>query len=396
MRFSLTTQQAELEREVHAYLADLMTPALADELVSLPEGGGEAEAPEYNQALRRLGQDGWLGIGWPKEYGGQGRTHVEQYIFFNAVVGWYRIPIPMLTLNTVGPTLMAVGSEAQKEEFLPKILRGELQVAIGYTEPSSGSDLASLRTTARRDGDEYVINGQKVFTSLAHFSDYIWLAARTDPNAPKHKGISVFLVKRDSPGIRVTPIHCMGNFRTNMTFYEDVRVPASSLVGEENRGWQYMNQQLAMERVTLVPHSRTHRTLEEVAAWASAHSIDGQRLIDKPWVRTTLAKLLAEVEVLRLFNYRVAWQLTRGEVPFAESFMTKVYGSELLQRVHGFALQVASLLGLLEPGAEGPAPQRGRFARSFVSEALMTFGGGANEVLRDAIAVAALGLPRSR
>lgn len=396
MRFSLTTEQRKLEREIYDYLEKLVTPELIRELTNEPEGGDENTTPLYAEFLKQLGRDGWLGIGWPKKYGGQDRTHIEQYIFFDAVIGYYRIPIPILTLNTVGPTLMAVGTEEQKEKFLPKILNGELQVAIGYTEPEAGSDLASLTTSAVKDGDYYIINGEKVFTSLAHFSDYIWLAARTDPTAKKHKGISVFLIETNTPGIRVAPINCMGNFRTNITYYEDVRVPASCLVGEENRGWQYINQQLAMERVTIVPHSRSGRCIEDITKWARENSLDGRPVIENPWVKYNIAKLSAEIEVLKLFNYRVAWQLTQGIVPYAESCMTKVYGSELLQRVNGFALQVFGLLGQLEPLGSEYAPLQGRFGRSFVAEALMTFGGGANEVLRDAIAMIALEMPRSR
>ena len=395
MDFELSPEQEQLQREIDDYLGDLVTPELEAELQLLPEGGSPEEAPHYTRCLRRLGEDGWLGIGWPTEFGGQGRSPIEQYIFFDATVGYHAIPIPMLALNTVGPTIMQEGSQEQKERFLPPILKGELNIGIGYTEPDAGSDLASLKTTAVRDGDDYIINGQKVFTSLAHFSDYIWLAARTDTGAKKHRGISIFMVDIKSPGLSIAPLHCMGNFRTNFTYYDNVRVPANCLIGKENAGWGYINTQLAMERVTLVPHSRPRRALEELTAWAKQTTLDGVRVIDHPWVRTGLAEIARDGEVLKLLNYRVAWLIAAGVVPYAEASVVKIFGSEMLQRVHGFAMRMMGLLGQLEPGSD-LAPGGGRMEREFLAKMLLTFGGGANEVLRDVIALAGLGMPRSR
>jgi len=395
MNLDLTPEQKRLEREIHDYLEEVVTPELVAELEDQPEGGAPDDAPEFTRCLRRLGRDGWLGIGWPQEYGGQGKGPIEQYLFFDAVAGYHSIPIPMLALNTVGPTIMREGTEEQKQRFLAPILRGELNIGIGYTEPGAGSDLASLKTTAVRDGDDYVINGQKIFTSLAHFSDYIWLAARTDPTAKKHKGISIFMVDTKSPGFVIEPLHCMGDFRTNITFYDDVRVPKDCLIGEENKGWSYINTQLAMERITLVPHSKVRRALEEVRRWANESVLDGRRVIDEPWVRRSLAEIERDGEVLRLFNFRVAWQMTRGVVPYAEASMTKVFGSELFQRIHGTTLRMMGPFGELEPG-EQLAPTSGRMEREYLAKMLLTFGGGANEVLRDVIALAGLGMPRSR
>src|SRR3990172_7844037 len=296
MDFELTPEQQRLQREIYEYLDALVTPALLAELHDRQEGGGPEDAPEYNTCLHRLGDDGWLGIGWPTEYGGQGKGPIEQYIFFDAVVGYHALPIPMLALNTVGPTIMQVGTAAQKQRFLPPILAGRLNIGIGYTEPGAGSDLASLQTAAVRDGDEYVIKGQKIFTSLAHFCDYIWLAARTDPQAKKHRGISICMVDTRSPGFRIEPLECMGNFRTNVTYYDEVRVPGDCLIGREGMGWHYINHQLAMERVTLVPHSRTRRSLEELVKLAQATTLDGSRLADRPWVRSRLAEIDRDTE----------------------------------------------------------------------------------------------------
>jgi alkylation response protein AidB-like acyl-CoA dehydrogenase len=395
MDFELTPEQKELEQEIDEYLGNLVTPEYEEEKLREPEGGSPEDAPEFCKIIKKLGKDGWLGIGWPKEYGGQDRSHIEQYIFFDTVFGKYRISIPMLTLNTVGPTIMEVGTEAQKELFLPKILKGDLNVAIGYTEPDSGSDLASLRTTAEKDGDYYVINGQKVYTSLAHFGHYIWLAARTDPNVKKHKGISIFMVDINTPGVSIDPMHFMGGFSSNATYYDNVRVHKDFLIGEENQGWIYINKQLSMERVTLVPHSYARVNLEKFTQWAKENTVDGEIVIEKPWVRNQLARLTMETEVLRMFNFHVAWMLSNGEFPISEALMTKVFGSELFQRINGFIVNAMGLRGQMEQGHD-LAPVDGLFAREFVAKMLLTFGGGANEVLRDVIAMFGLGMPRSR
>jgi alkylation response protein AidB-like acyl-CoA dehydrogenase len=395
MDFELSPEQQALQREIYDYLDGLVTPELEAELNARPEGGGPDDAPQYTRCLHRLGEDGWLGIGWPKEYGGQGHGAIEQYIFFDAVAGYHAVPIPMLALNTVGPTIMEVGTPEQKARFLPPILKGRLNIGIGYTEPGAGSDLASLKTTAVRDGDDYVITGQKVFTSLAHFCDYIWLAARTDPDAKKHRGISIFMVDTKSPGFKIDPVYCMGGFRTNITYYDDVRVPKNCLIGEENQGWYYINTQLAMERITLVPHSRAGRLVDEMVRWTKEATLDGAPVSEQPWVRTRLAEMARDAEVLRLFNYRVAWLIAEGQVPFAEASMVKIFGSELFQRIHGFGLQMMGLLGQLEP-ASTLAPLGGKVEREYLAKMLLTFGGGANEVLRDVVALFSLRMPRSR
>src|SRR5688572_5202608 len=247
MYIDTTPDEKKLAAELRAYLAEVVTPEVLAEVTGT-DGGG----PLYRQALRRMGADGWLGIGWPKEFGGQNRPPIEQYIFFDEVQR-SGFPIPFLTLCTVGPTLMKYGTEEQKTRFLPAILRGELHFAIGYSEPDAGTDLASLKTTAVKEGgDTYVVNGQKVFTSLAEYADYIWLAVRTDPAAAKHQGISILMVDTRSPGFSLTPIHTLGGNRTNATYYENVRVPVSMRVGRENGGWKLITTQLNHERVALL------------------------------------------------------------------------------------------------------------------------------------------------
>jgi alkylation response protein AidB-like acyl-CoA dehydrogenase len=395
MDFSLTPEQLQVEKDINEYLEKLITPEVKAELSITNEGGGPDTHPHFTNAIRQMGKDGWLGIGWPKEYGGQGRNAIEQYLFFDATWGYHCLPIPMLALNTVGPALMRHGTDEQKKRFLPPILRGELHIAIGYTEPDAGSDLASLRTKAERDGDDYVINGNKIFTSMAHFCDYVWIAARTDPDAKKHKGISIFMLDINTPGITVDPLVTMGGLQSNFTYYDNVRVPKDCLIGEENKGWSYINSQLAHERLMLGAHSRQRRALEETMAWAKKHKFDGKPVIEQPWVKALITELSVDIEVLKMFNYWVAWQLTQGIEPFADASMTKIFGSELMQKVNNACTQIMGSFGGLQPGSD-LAPSGGRIQREFLSMRNITFGGGANEILRDVIAMFALGMPPSR
>src|SRR4051794_20203902 len=293
MYIDFSVQEKALQVELRAYFARLVTEDLRSEVAGT-EGGG----PLYTRALKQKGKDGWLGIGWPKEFGGQNRSPIDQFIFFDEVqrAGF---PIPFLTLCTVGPTLMKFGTDEQRARLLPAILRGEKHFAIGYSEPEAGTDLASLKTRAVRDGDDYVVTGQKVFTSLAEYADYIWLAVRTDADAPKHKGISILMVDTRLPGVSITPIHTLGGNRTNATYYENVKVPVSNLVGRENEGWRLITNQLNHERVALMSPGPVTRFLEETVTFAKESKIaDGRRVIDQPWVQLNLAKVRAKLEVL--------------------------------------------------------------------------------------------------
>jgi len=386
MEFRLTPEQQRLENEVLEYMQTKMPPGLEEELEVDIEGRG----PICKQFLRQLGSDGWLGIGWPKEYGGQGRSPIEQYIFFDLTLGYYFIPLRTLTINAIGPTIMQAGTPEQKKRYLPGILHGELVIAIGYTEPEAGSDVASLQTKAVRDGDDYVINGQKVFTSQADFADFIWLAARTDPEAPKHKGISLFMVDVKTPGITINPMPTMSDFTTNSTFFDDVRVPKECLIGEENQGWMYMNHQLALERIAMVPHSSPRRFLEILIEWVRNANMTGD-----PVIRYKLAEMAIETEIVKLLNYRVAWLLAQGQNPHVESAMIKVFGSEQGNRILSDALEMMGLFGQLQSGSKW-VPSRGTLERWRRVHVHSTFGGGANEVLRDAISTYGLGLPRMR
>jgi len=384
MQIDYTTDEKQLKAELRGYLSELVTDEVRAEFGGGSEGGG----PLYTKVLRKLGADGWLGIGWPKEFGGQARPVIEQYIFFDEVqrIGF---PVPFLTLNTVGPTLMKFGSDEQKARFLPAILRGEVHFAIGYSEPEAGTDLASLRTKAVRDGEDYLVNGQKIFTSQAEYADYIWLAVRTDPDAPKHQGISILIVPTTSAGYAITPIHTLGGTRTNATYYENVRVPQSARVGREGEGWKLITTQLNHERVALSAPGPTQRLYEEVLAWArQTHAIE------QPWVQQNLARCAAKLEVLRLMGWRQAWNLGRGVLDPAESSCIKVFSSENFVEIYQRLLEVMGPEGALRAGSAG-AQLRGRLEMYYRTTLVFTFGGGVNEVQRDIIAMAGLRMPRA-
>jgi len=290
---------------------------------------------------------------------------------------------------------MRFGSDEQKEYFLPRILAGEMHFAIGYTEPSAGTDLASLRTRAVRDGDEYVINGQKVFTTGGNDADFVWLACRTDPEAPKHKGISIILVDTSRPGFKHSPIHLMGGGFTNVTYYEDMRVPVSALVGKENEGWKMITTQLNHERVALGPAGIVDRHLQAVLVWAKeTRQSDGRRVIDDEWVQVTLARVHAKVDVLKLANWRVAAALGDGELNPADASAMKVFGTELRVEAFRALLEVLGSAGYVAGGSPG-AVLRGDLEQAYRAAPVGTFGGGVNEVQREIIGIAGLGLPRA-
>jgi 3-oxocholest-4-en-26-oyl-CoA dehydrogenase alpha subunit len=386
MRVALTDDQEALRKELRAYFSELMTPE-----VEAAMSGGEWGGSRYRELALRMGRDGWLGIGWPKEYGGQGRSAVEQFIFFDEAQR-AGAPVPFLTINTVGPTLMRYGTEEQRSAFLPRILRGEVHFSIGYSEADAGTDLASLRTSAVFDGDEWTINGSKLWTSLVQDADYVWLAARTDPEAKKHRGISIFIVPTASRGFRYSPIQTIGDGSTNATFYEDVRVPHSAVVGEVNQGWSLITNQLNLERVALCAPGGVQRLFEDVCAWARATRLaDGRRVVDQEWVRLHLARIQAGLEFLKLINWKSAWSLTRGRIDPADASATKVFGTEFFCQAYRMMLEIMGPAGAVKAGSP-EAILRGRVERSYRGTLILTFGGGTNEVQRDLISGFGLGM----
>jgi alkylation response protein AidB-like acyl-CoA dehydrogenase len=387
MELELTESERRFRDECRAYFAEMMTDALTQELSSSLEGGG----PEFRKAMRQMGRDGLLGLSWPKEYGGQERSAIEQFIFADEVqaVGF---PLPFLTLSTVGPTLREYGTPEQSRTFCPRILAGDIFFAIGYSEPGAGTDLASLQTTAVRDGDEWVINGQKMWTSLAQYADYVWLAARTDPNAEKHRGLSILLVPTDAKGFSRQAIRTVGGVSTNATFYDDVRVPAENLIGGENNGWRLITGQLNHERISLMTVGRMRRDLEAVTEWARSTRMRGARVIDVAWVQHNLARVHAKLRALRLMCWKQAWAADRGQPHMADSSAIKVYGSEFGIEAYRALLEVLGAQGLVAAGSPG-ALLRGKIESSYRNGLILTFGGGTNEIQRDIIAMAGMGMP---
>lgn len=386
MQLDYTPEQEQLRAEIRATLEQVMTPERSAAISERMEGG-----PQVRECVRALAAANLLGVGWPKEFGGRGFSAIEQFIFAEEARR-VNAPIPLVTLNTVGPTLMEFGTDEQRQTFLPAILDGSVEFAIGYSEPEAGSDLASLRTTAVRDGADYVINGQKMFTSGAAYADYIWLAARTDPNAKKHKGISIFIVPTSSPGLSWQPLHTMPGISTFYTFYDNVRVPASAIVGGENQGWQLITTQLNFERAALGNLGALEPLFEQTLQWAITTELDGGRVIDQPWIQLILARVEAQVAAYKLLNLRVNAAMTKGALNMGEASAAKVFGTELTQQV---ARQLLEILGHNGLRRDSDAPLRGALESAYRLAVISTFGGGANEIQRDIIAMAGLGMPRA-
>ncbi len=384
MFLELTGAQLALQAELRAYFGALISPAEREEMLTQRHGS------VYREVVRRMGRDGWLGVGWPADYGGRGLGQLEQQIFVNEAA-LADVPLPAVTLQTVGPTLMAHGSQQQKDFFLPRILTGDLHFAIGYTEPGAGTDLASLTTRAVLDGDHYIVNGQKIFTTGGHDADYIWLACRTDPDAPKHKGLSILIVDTTDPGYSWTPIITHdGAHHVNATYYSDVRVPVTMRVGAENAGWRLITSQLNHERVMLGPSGRLGLLHNRVRTWAADRTgPDGRPLLDLPDVRRALARASAAERVNELLNWQVA---VTDTVDVADASVTKVFGAEQAQRVGAELAEVVSRHGDL---AEPATAELARWLDvQNKRNTVLTFGGGVNEVQRELIAMAGLNLPR--
>jgi alkylation response protein AidB-like acyl-CoA dehydrogenase len=389
MEIGYTPEQLGMQQELRAYYEKLLDPATVAEL---HESHAVGEAPR--RIWKQMCADGWAGIGWPKEYGGQGRSAIEQFIFFDESMR-AGAPVPMLTLNSVGPTIMAFGTDEQKADYLPRILSGDIHFCIGYSEPGAGTDLASLKTRAVHDGESYIINGQKMWTSLSSDADYCWLACRTDPDAAKHKGISMILVPMDTPGITLSPLNLLGTHDINAVFFEDVVVPAANVVGGENHGWKLITNQLNHERVTLFASGVMDRALTEVTQYAQETKLsDGRRVIDQPWVQYNLAKLQAKVEVVRLMNWQVAWEATQGVLDIGHCSALKVYGSQLNMEGYQLLMEILGPVSYLEPDAPG-AVLKSRIQQGTRGSIILTFGGGVNEMQRDLISQFTLGFPRA-
>ncbi|MDF9814286.1 acyl-CoA dehydrogenase family protein [Streptomyces sp. SPB162] len=385
MHLAPTPRQHRLRAELRDYFARLIPEETREALRAEPPGG-----PLARDLLRRIAADGLLGLGWPTDYGGQGRGPDEQFVFFDES---YRAgaPVSMVTLNTVGPTLMKYGTAAQKEYFLPRILAGDCVFAIGYTEPEAGTDLASLRTRATRAESEWLIDGAKTFTSNAQGADWIWLACRTDPEAPKHRGISIILVPTDAPGFSWTPIHTVGGQTTSATYYDAIRVPYGNLVGEENAGWSLITNQLNHERVALAAIGMQAEDFYDAAlASARAPGPDGTRRIDTPWVASRLAEAHARLSATRLLNWRLVQDVGAGTLTPGDASGVKFAGTESAIEVYRALQEAVGETALIRGGGNGELERMNRAAQ------INTFGGGVSEVQREIVATMRLGMKRGK
>ncbi len=372
----LTRDQLVLRDELRAYFGGLMSPAERAELLT------ERHGTVYREVVRRMGCDRWLGVGWPARFGGRGFGQVEQQIFADEAAR-ADVPLPAVTLQTVGPTLQEHGTPGQQDFFLPKILAGEVHFAIGYTEPEAGTDLTALRTRAVLDGEEYLVDGPKIFTTGAHEADYIWLACRTGP--PRHKGISILIVDTADPGFSWTPIITLdGAHHVNATYYSGVRVPVTMRVGGENDGWRLITTQLNHERVMLGPAGRIAALHDRVRAWAAMRS-----LLTQPDVRRALARASAVIRVNELLNWQVA---AVPAVGIADASATKVFSSEQLQVI---GQSFAEVVGRHADADPDTAALMTWLDIQLKRNLVLTFGGGVNEIQRELIATAGLGLPRA-
>jgi alkylation response protein AidB-like acyl-CoA dehydrogenase len=395
MDFKFTPEQEALRKEFEDFFEEAIKqapPGWASDLESM-YGSGEGLA--FHRAMgRKLGEKGWLSLPWPKEYGGQAHTIIEQFIF-NEVRGYYRAPgVDLFGVGMVAPTLLMWGTEEQKRQHLPPIAKGEILWCQGWSEPNAGSDLASLTTRAVRDGDDYVINGQKIWSTGAHNADWCFMLARTDPEQPRHRGLSYFLVDMKTPGITLRPIPNMASMQMfNEIFFDDVRVPKRNIVGEENQGWYVSLVTMNFERSGVTTFASLRRTLEELVQFCHQTKRDGQPLAKNPLIRHRLAQLFIENEVGHAMSRRVAWLQHKGELAAAEASAAKVYGSELAQRITYTACQILGLYGQVKHGSKW-APFGGAFEATYQTCPGLNIAAGSSEIMRNIIAIRGLGLPR--
>ncbi|MBI4232885.1 MAG: acyl-CoA dehydrogenase family protein [Chloroflexi bacterium] len=393
MDFAFTPQQEAFRQEVRSFLKEVLPAGWHG--IDPDSYFTEEYWPFIRNLTRRMAARGWLTMAWPREYGGQARAHMEQ-LLYNEEIGYNRVPVRDAStgVQMVGPTLMLYGTEDLKREFLPPIASAEIVFCQGFSEPGSGSDLASLSTRAVEDGDDYVINGSKIWTSGAHRSDYCYLLARTDPNAEKHRGISAFILDMKTPGIAVSPIiNMLGVHYFNQVFFDNVRVNKRFLIGERNRGWYVAATTLDFERSGVGRFGANRRSLEELARLARETRLDGEPLSRNPMVRNRLADLYLANQAGNLVAYEVAWMQSQGKVPNKEASMSKLLGSELAQQVYQLAVSMLGLYGVLNKGSKW-AFINGRLAWEWADSFAHTIRGGTSEIQRNIIATRGLGLPR--
>jgi len=392
MKIELTKNQQKLKDELKEYFSTLLNKELLSEMSDPQffEGGG----PEFKKALKIMGQDGWIGLSWPKEFGGKEFTPIEQYIFVEEIMRT-GFPFPFLTTESVGPMIAQHGSDWAKETIAKSILRGETIFAIGYSEPNAGTDLASLKTQALPDKEGFKINGQKIWTSLANYADYIWLAARTNNEVKKHKGISMFIVPTDDDGFSYTPIQTLGDVTTNMTYYDDIYVSKDNLVGELNSGWNLITSQLNLERLALVNHGPVDELYHQLLTLAKSTKVDSKNVLsDIDWVKSNFAKIYSGLETLKLICWKQVWGMENNVLSMTDASLAKIYGSEYFIEAYRMMMEIFGELSIIRD--DSLSILNSRLERMYRTASILTFGGGTNEVQRDIISMAGLLMPRSR
>ena len=392
MKIELTKNQQKLKDELKEYFSALLNKELLSEMSDPQffEGGG----PEFKKALKIMGQDGWIGLSWPKEFGGKEFTPIEQYIFVEEIMRT-GFPFPFLTTESVGPMIAQYGSDWAKETIAKSILRGETIFAIGYSEPNAGTDLASLKTQAQPCKEGFKINGQKIWTSLANYADYIWLATRTNNEVKKHKGISMFIVPTDDDGFSYTPIQTLGDVTTNMTYYDDIYVSKDNLVGELNSGWNLITSQLNLERLALVNHGPVDELYHQLLSLAKSTKVDSTNVLsDIDWVKSNFAKIYSGLETLKLICWKQVWGMENNVLSMTDASLAKIYGSEYFIEAYRMMMEIFGELSIIRD--DSLSILNSRLERMYRTASILTFGGGTNEVQRDIISMAGLLMPRSR
>jgi len=398
MDYKLTEEQQALKKEFEDFFREEMKNAPIDYSIHGPSESryGTKEGYEFHCYMKKkLAEKGWLTMAWPKEYGGQDAPIIHQ-LLFNEAHGYFNgAGDDAFGVKMFGPTIMLYGSDEQKKRLLPPIARGEVQYCQGWSEPNAGSDLASLKTAAIKNGDHYIVNGQKTWTTGAHFADHMFLLARTDLSQKRSRGLSVFNIKMDTPGIEVRPIHYLNGRHTyNEVYFTDVKVPESERIGPENEGWKLTRATMNFERSGVAGFAASRRAFEKLFYYARTTKRGGKLLIDNPLVRQKIAKLYIDLERGRALAYKTAWLQEKGKLNFSPAAASegKVFGSELGQRIANAGTEILGLYGQLEPSQW--APMKGTWADRYQNCLGSNIAGGSSEIQRNIIAWVGVELPR--
>jgi alkylation response protein AidB-like acyl-CoA dehydrogenase len=389
MTYDLTPAQLAWRDEVRAFVRQHSSPALQMETLEIQNEGRGPHATRFMQALR---DKGWWALGWPREYGGHEKDAIDTWVFIDELES-AGVPMLPLTVTSVAPTIMRVGTEEQRAFWIPRIAAGEVDFALGYSEADAGTDLAAASSKAVADGDEWIVNGQKMWTTMAHMATHVWTIVRTEPDAQKHRGLSIMIIPLDAPGVEVQPIWVWPGIRTNAVFFDNVRVPRSYQIGKRGEGFYYAAMALNFERLSLGSIAMARRCFHAVLEIVRTTSFDGVPLREDPWVRERVARIQVEIDAARVMTLETAWALQKGGVPVAESSMSKIYASELTQHIADLCTQILGMSGQLHFNDETTLAQ-GWMQWLYRLAPMLAFGGGTNEVQRDIIGFMGLGLPR--